>query len=464
MKQTFTSYQLSKCYRLIRKYSRLAGLIDARQLSHLKRQLRKAVRRLDPSKLSPQLKGALAAALMATGANQLLAQPFAAPVVDPFGLVVDITDPDAILLPIFVDIDADGDLDVFSLSYDNVISFFKNVGTPEAPNYAAPVENPFGISPINTDDFTFPHFADFDGDGDSDLLLSAYTETYGQLGYVDLQYQENTGSPTQPAFSARVSLSGRFNVPINPSAITFVDLDGDADLDILGTRYDTLGLEGAIYYENLGSSSPPAYGAAQVNPFDILNPVYYEDFAAIDADQDGDFDLLSAVYTYNNGNFSGSMFRYRENVGTATSPSFTAPVDNAFGLPVKGQDFYTLRIEVADIDNDGDLDLFELAYEEMPSGYDRYVVNFYENLRTPVSTKEPVIRVAASPNPATTSLSLVLEEVPSTVEVWDITGRPVAAFSDTAILDVSPLPAGIYQVIATLASGERIHASFSKVD
>ena len=123
--------------------------------------------------------------------------------------------------PTFADIDGDGDLDVFVGNHDGETVFFKNTGTPNNPTFVAPVTNPFGLIDIGKD--ASPAFADIDGDGDLDAFVGGYD------GSVSVFL--NTGTSTNPSFSAPVT---------NPFALTnaglvvapaIVDIDGDGDLD-----------------------------------------------------------------------------------------------------------------------------------------------------------------------------------------------------------------------------------------
>ena len=72
--------------------------------------------------------------------------------------------------PTFVDINADGLYDVFVGNENGDIFFFKNIGTRAAPQFAAPVKNPFGITPVPVGP-AVPAFMDIDADGDFDLFV-----------------------------------------------------------------------------------------------------------------------------------------------------------------------------------------------------------------------------------------------------------------------------------------------------
>jgi len=103
---------------------------------------------------------------------------FAPPQVNPFGL--DSTYVNA--FPAFADLDGDGDVDLLVGNYYGNMQYFENTGSISNPQFAAPLENPFGLTP--TYYIAFPAFADLDNDGDIDLLVGEY--------YGIMQYFENT--------------------------------------------------------------------------------------------------------------------------------------------------------------------------------------------------------------------------------------------------------------------------------
>ncbi len=97
------------------------------------------------------------------------------------------------------------------------------------------------------------------------------------------------------------------------------------------------------------------FEAPVTNPFGIspVTTAWGQVSAAfVDLDNDGDFDMMTGE-TY-------GAFSYYENIGSATNPSFAAEQILPFGLTSLGN--YFARPDFADIDNDGDMDLFAGHY------------------------------------------------------------------------------------------------------
>ncbi|ABW67558.1 FG-GAP repeat domain-containing protein [Desulfosudis oleivorans] len=195
-----------------------------------------------------------------------------------------------------------------------------------------------------------PSFVDIDGDGDYDMFIGG--EGYGDEG--EIRFFENTGTAANPGFVERTGSGPGGNpfygmdVGYGP-APAFADIDGDGDMDAIGGEGD----EGFIYFQNTGTASAPAFTAYYPyisvieNPFAFLDPFgTYATPAFVDIDGDGDMDLIFGKYN------TGSL-GFSENIGTATDPAFNSAVDNPFDL-YEGGPYSTPTF--ADIDNDGDMD------------------------------------------------------------------------------------------------------------
>jgi len=225
------------------------------------------------------------------------------------------------ITPSFVDLDGDGDFDIlaqshhYSGSYGNFF-YYENVGTSTAPSFAAETINPFGLgylalghpygnSSVGPGDLDI---IDIDNDGDLDIMSGSSSGGF--------HYFENTGTAGAPSFGAEQL--NPFNLAALPfgnpnwSNVTFADLDGDGDFDLLSGAYSG----DFVYYENVGSSSTSDFTASMTNPF--LLTAIGEGFSKptfVDLDNDGDMDIMS-------GSGFGNFY-YFEN--TTPLPTDTTP-------------------------------------------------------------------------------------------------------------------------------------------
>lgn len=288
--------------------------------------------------------------------------------------------------PALDDLDNDGDLDLLVGYAGGALFHFRNTGTPTTPIWTNQSNTYGGIS--EPDQALQPSFIDLDGDSDLDLLI-------GRNG--DMVWYRREGSPTvptwtriglvpPPGYSSAVSpaagdwdgdgirdfITGehwgglrffRIEFPITiyelsfpmpfdlagDSAPALTDWDGDGDLDLLiGQVHGTLEA-----FLNAGSPEAPDW-----QPFGVLlslpwtdHPHAFPTFADIDAD--GDVDLFIGEGGWQGPGAGGNIHFYR-NDGTAAVPNWTLVDDTWLGLDVGGWSTPVF----ADIDGDGDLDLF----------------------------------------------------------------------------------------------------------
>ena len=455
MKHAYASYQSRQLARLLRKCRALLsrGLTPShRGLRVALAKLQRLMARIGQARLSPGLRTGLAALAVACTGASAHAQQFSTPSTDVFGLQGGRT---GLAFPTFGDIDGDGDLDALSVSYasPDQILFAENTGTKTAPAFAAPVANPFGIQPA-TGQATFPAIADLDGDGDADLLL--IDERYEGGAFINtLTYFENTGSATAPAFGAGQELRDDLPEGVYLNA-AIADLDGDGDADLLLARYYG---DGPYFLENTSSGGTISFASATADVFGLTSAGVENEYPTVaDLDGDGDLDILTTTIAYSSNGYA-TDYRYYENTGTATEPQFGTGVVDPFGLSA-GQPDILFGASLADIDGDGDADLFQQEFFSSGTDYD-YALSFRENTEIIIGTREQLERVGAFPNPATTEITLATEAAVTEVDVYDATGRLVLhATGDARRLDVRALQPGVFQLVAVLEDGTRQRASF----
>jgi hypothetical protein len=174
-----------------------------------------------------------------------------------------------------------------------------------------------------------PEFGDLDGDGDCDLIYAVVTQSY-----------RNVGSPSFPSWQRDDSLVEGVEY-VNCMTTCLADLDADGDLDLSVGELNGWPL---LYYENVGSAEQPVWQRDD-SMYEGLSPNSWTCPELADLDDDGDLDLVMAVYW---------GLRAYSNTGTPETPSWIRDdsLVDAVSLPSPLVD-----PNFGDLDGDGDLDL-----------------------------------------------------------------------------------------------------------
>ena len=173
------------------------------------------------------------------------------------------------LIPTFADIDSDDDLDMFIGDYNGNIIFYKNIGSPNSMNFTYDSN----LEGINSNTYISPVFVDIDLDGDLDLFTGGNSGT--------LYFYNNTGSPSN--YSFELVTDSFFDIDVGTrSHPTFIDYDFDNDYDlIVGSHnqnikiYDNLGDSFSPYYVERDCLNIPHYGLNTKPNFYIYNNMIY---------------------------------------------------------------------------------------------------------------------------------------------------------------------------------------------
>lgn len=252
--------------------------------------------------------------------------------------------------PVFVDVDADGDFDLISGNSNGTLSFYKNTGGAQNPQFEFITETWMNILIIGGG-FSARHgasaidFGDIDGDGDLDIF-------WGDFFGLSLYYLENTGSGTNPAYVVRHStypqnedsiLTSGFNMP------RLSDIDGDGDLDLfISVLYDPTVPQVLMMYENMGTQTAPDYRLRNRDVLRTMDAGIQSYPAFTDLNGDGKKDLFLS----NAQNPEGSIF-YFENISTAQVNKYNL-ADRRF-MNISGE--LALAAEFGDLNGDGKTDL-----------------------------------------------------------------------------------------------------------
>ena len=238
------------------------------------------------------------------------------------------------------------------------VFLLRNKGSNTEPVYAEPVKVQANDKPIDVYGMPSPNLADFDGDGDLDLICGEFLDGFS--------YFRNIGTRSQPQYEAgrRLTYQGQpLAMHVQMTTPTAVDWDKDGDIDlVVGDEDGRVAL-----VENTGRR--------QANVPIFLSPRYFQQQArdlkfgalvtpvSVDWDGDGDEDLVC-------GNTSGNIGWF-ENIDNGNPPKWSkvtllkagneaihiqAGPNGSIQGPCEAKWGYT-TLDVADWDHDGDLDL-----------------------------------------------------------------------------------------------------------
>jgi hypothetical protein len=124
--------------------------------------------------------------------------------------------------PALVDIDGDGDFDLFTGEGFGNIYYYENIGTKFNAIFSIAFTNPFGLSDVGFN--SSPSFSDVDFDGDYDAFIG------NQSG--NIIFFRNNGTSTDPSFGVAVTNPFGLSNVLSYASPTFVDIDGDDKEDL----------------------------------------------------------------------------------------------------------------------------------------------------------------------------------------------------------------------------------------
>lgn len=259
--------------------------------------------------------------------------------------------------PQLVDIDGDGDPDLFVQERTDEVMFFENVGTPSEASYAWRTDR-YQDLPVGE----WSRFHDLDDDGDFDLLA--------ETPFSYIRYIRNEGSATDPRFVVAADsvqddrgdpiFSDRQNIP----NMTDIDCDGAVDLflgrvDGTVTRYEEVSVDDrgipsfalrTQRFEDIEIVAAIAVPGGVPDPAPEQPSLHgANSMAFADVDGDGDEDFFW-------GDFFEAGLLWIENLGSCEVPDLRATPE-----PVPADELITTSgynvASLADTDADGDLDV-----------------------------------------------------------------------------------------------------------
>jgi len=257
----------------------------------------------------------------------------------------------------FVDLDADGDLDLLAEQPFSNIRFYRNTGTKHAAAFEpGGVLNDTDGQPLFLDRQNIPAIVDLDCDGRLDLFI-------GRVEGLVTRYEADAPGSLKFAFLTDhfedIEIIGRGGLGgPGPSArhganaLAFADFDGDKDLDLFWGDFFEPGM---LLIQNVGATcSTPSFKVEPVPlPYADTRTSGYNAPVPIDIDFDGDLDFLMGVIGGANNpvTTASDTFYFFERTAMAKFALRTRRFLN-------GLDFGSESVPAAgDIDGDGGLDL-----------------------------------------------------------------------------------------------------------
>lgn len=124
--------------------------------------------------------------------------------------------------PALIDIDDDGDFDLFTGEVFGNIYYYENIGTKFNAIFSSAFTNPFGLNDVGA--YSAPSFTDVDFDGNYDAFIG------NQNG--DIIFFRNNGTKTEPSFGIAVTNPFGISNVLSYASPSFIDIDNDDKEDL----------------------------------------------------------------------------------------------------------------------------------------------------------------------------------------------------------------------------------------
>lgn len=313
------------------------------------------------------------------------------------------------------DLDGDGDNDIVSVSFNEAkVSYALNDGNGNFEDPIHIANNAFAAGNIIG--------TDIDNDNDVDLVV-----TIGALDTV-VWYENLDGLGT---FSSQNIINANSNGALQAQV---ADIDNDGFIDVVVQSLS----DPLAWFKNIDGLG--SFGPKQIINDEAINPYSVE---VADLDNDGDVDVIGT----SSGTEDGRIFWHEnlDGLGTFGSENFLGSAN-----------VLSRSIEAADIDNDGDQDIY---YSVVGDNF----LGFNENLTflaTQQFTNNLVFLVF--PNPTSDTLSIKSKSVISSVVIKNIIGQEVAHYSKPSQINVSFLQSGMYTIVVSDIDGNNGVQKFIK--
>lgn len=373
-------------------------------------------------------------------------------------------------LPAIVDVDQDGDLDIFNIKFagNGSLEFHRNYsmeryGTCDSLDFERITQTWGGFTECACGLFAFNNAEcdlsggrvqhaggksvlvfDATGDGTPDVLFS-------EASCSTLWLLENIGTTENPLISNAVPFPSNFpsSFAIYPAPfLEDLNFDGTKDLITIPNifnkeQFNSLLNQSNWFYTNMGTNTNPQFTFRQSNFLqdEMIDVGDNAVPAFLDFDGDGDQDLFIS-----NNSFPAGLALY-QNVGGTGQPAFEL-YDEDF-LNFMTSSYYNLKVQFADINKDGKKDFIFTATEASSGRTGLYYIpnssassldfsgQVLHSTSFVLQGSENILiaDVDQDGNP-----NLLLGRANGALQLWDIAvnGEPTFSLADESFLDIGP--------------------------
>lgn len=222
----------------------------------------------------------------------------------------------------------------FTSDFSHSLWLYQMATTTSTPDFELTATNFLQKEMLDLGEMSAPAFFDIDDDGDEDLLVAANGKEADGVFLGSVALLENTGTSFNPSFSLEdADFMDLSSLELHVPHLRFADFNGDGKTDLFYSGYsmDEAQIKSFIFYNRAEGQNPPDFDG---DPSQVSMPLeIFENSEFFDEDGDGDPDLLvgkrngSLHFYENTGN---ATFNLAENEYMGIGPNTSAGKINLF--------------------------------------------------------------------------------------------------------------------------------------
>jgi hypothetical protein len=233
--------------------------------------------------------------------------------------------------------------------FENSSWLYANMGSENVPDFQFSTADFLQSEMLDLGSNSSVAFADEDGDGDLDMLVTSHGQYQQFFGYGSkISLYRNVGTQSAPAFQLdNQDYLGLSGLQLGGMKLYIADVNGDRTMDLVISATSLNTFAYSVFYVLNNSENLLNFNGQQGQP--INTPFTSTDnLHFFDVDQDGLTDLLV-------GKSSGNLVYYN-NVGNGESPDYQLQTEEFYNIATSFTN-RNLAPTVGDVDGDGEMDL-----------------------------------------------------------------------------------------------------------